>query len=332
MGHKRPVAKYLLLAAKIALTAALLWYLFRGVDIRDMALELKRASLIFLFAATAQLALQPLLGALRWRVVLDKLDSPLPFAEILRLTYIGTFFNQALPATVGGDAIRIWLTYRAGCSIKNAVNSVGLDRVAMLMGLVVMVAATMPWFGQHLEINLPILLVPILLVSGAGGLGLVMLGDRLPPALHKWRAARAVSYLAADTRRVFLSPASLTAILTISIFSYVNIAITVFLFSLAFDQAVSMLYFLVLIPPVILASTLPISVGGWGTREMAMVLALGTVAVTPGIALLISTLLGIGSIIISLPGAAFYLARRHPRDAVSPMAVMPELAETDRRE
>ncbi|HVS26500.1 MAG TPA: lysylphosphatidylglycerol synthase transmembrane domain-containing protein [Burkholderiales bacterium] len=311
MKYKRLVAKCLTLSAKFVLTVALLWYLFRSVDFRDMLVELKNSNVFLLIAGIVQLSLQPLLASLRWRVVMSRLGSTLPFMQILRITYIGTFFNQALPATVGGDAVRMWLAHKSGCTVKNAMNSIVLDRAAMLMGLILMVALTMPWLAHHIEMGNLIWLVPLLLIGGVSGLAIVMLGDRLSRSLHKWRAARAVAYLAADTRRIFLTPDSLGIVMALSVIGCINIIIAVFFFALAFDQNVPLFYFLTLIPPVILVSTLPISIGGWGTREMAMVSTLSTVAIQPSIALLISAFLGLGSIIISLPGAIFYLLYRH---------------------
>jgi len=70
---------------------------------------------------------------------------------------------------------------------------------------------------------------------------------------------------------------------------------------LSIDFEVSAL--LVLIPPVILASLLPISFAGWGIREGAMIAMLGTVDVAPENALALSVAFGFLILILSLPGA-----------------------------
>ena len=44
---------------------------------------------------------------------------------------IGTFFNQTLPSTIGGDAVRLWLVTRTGASCRFATYSVLVDRVSM---------------------------------------------------------------------------------------------------------------------------------------------------------------------------------------------------------
>jgi len=59
---------------------------------------------------------------------------------------------------------------------------------------------------------------------------------------------------------------------------------------------------------VILFSMVPITIAGWGVREGAMVVALGTVGVGREEALAISVLFGIASAIAALPGGLIWLA------------------------
>jgi len=60
-------------------------------------------------------------------------------------------------------------------------------------------------------------------------------------------------------------------------------------------------------PPVILATVLPISIGGWGMRETAMVFMLSLVGVAPERAFLLSVLMGVVTVVMSLPGGVLWL-------------------------
>jgi hypothetical protein len=64
-----------------------------------------------------------------------------------------------------------------------------------------------------------------------------------------------------------------------------------------------------LMPPVVLLSGLPISVGGWGVRENAMIAALATVGVGASAATVLSVQLGALVALLSLPGGALWLWR-----------------------
>ena len=66
---------------------------------------------------------------------------------------------------------------------------------------------------------------------------------------------------------------------------------------------VGFLTWLVVMPVVLLVSALPISVGGWGTREIAMVYMLGLFAVPPDLAAAVSIQFGLCMTIASLVGA-----------------------------
>ena len=65
---------------------------------------------------------------------------------------------------------------------------------------------------------------------------------------------------------------------------------------------------LVLIPPVMLITTMPISIAGWGVRETAMVYVLGLVGVSEADSLVISVIIGILFLIVSLLGGLFWLS------------------------
>jgi uncharacterized membrane protein YbhN (UPF0104 family) len=302
----------LVLFAKLAITLGLLAYLWHKIDPQELWSQLRQSDPWILIAGTLVLAVLPMLGALRWRIVLSCLGTPSGAAQVTRWTYVSVFFSQVLPATIGGDALRIWLAHRAGFPISVAVNSVGLDRVAMFVTLMLLLAAATPGLGDLIGMERLDHVVAILLAATAAGLAALMLGDRLPERLRHLRAIRAIGYLAHDARRLFLGVRFGGAVLALSLASYLIIIVSVYLFALAFGAARELSQFFVLFPPVLVASSLPISIGGWGTREMAMVVALGTVGIGPHVAVLVSLWLGVASIVISLPGAFLYLVDRAP--------------------
>jgi hypothetical protein len=73
---------------------------------------------------------------------------------------------------------------------------------------------------------------------------------------------------------------------------------------------ITLLDCVVLMQPVALITALPISIGGWGVRETAIIAMLGLVGVPTSAALLLSIQLGLLSIAISLPGGILWLLVR----------------------
>jgi hypothetical protein len=64
---------------------------------------------------------------------------------------------------------------------------------------------------------------------------------------------------------------------------------------------------MVLMPPVLLVMTLPISIAGWGVREQAMVVAFALVNVPGEGALALSIMFGLMGLVIGLPGGIVWL-------------------------
>jgi uncharacterized membrane protein YbhN (UPF0104 family) len=302
----------IVLAIKVLVTIGLLAWLVSRVDPSSLLQQLSRGNPLLLLCGTAVLALQPLLGALRWALILRRLGVSMPGASIVRWTYAGVFVNQVLPATVGGDGLRIWLATRAGGALAPVVNSVVLDRVAMVLSLVALVVASAPWYGGLVPRHQLILLAVLLAGGAVGGLVFVMVADAMPQKLMEWRLARWVASLSRDTRALLLNLRSGPAIVGLSLLSIVNIMASLCIFAVAFGAQAGPLQILVLLPPVIAASTLPISIGGWGTREVAMIAALGTIAIPAETAVLASVWLGLASIVTALPGAFFHFFRARP--------------------
>jgi uncharacterized membrane protein YbhN (UPF0104 family) len=64
---------------------------------------------------------------------------------------------------------------------------------------------------------------------------------------------------------------------------------------------------LLLVLPVLLISTVPLSIAGWGTRETAMILAFGYAGLAESDGLIVSVLLGIAMFAVGLPGGAIWI-------------------------
>jgi hypothetical protein len=84
--------------------------------------------------------------------------------------------------------------------------------------------------------------------------------------------------------------------------------------ALALD--VSLLDCLLLIPPIVMLTMLPISIAGWGVRESAMVVGFGFLGVAAPDALALSVAFGLVQIAVGLPGGAVWLAQRRPVEIV----------------
>src|SRR5688572_17986994 len=113
----RMLKKRLALALKIIVSVALIWFVLSKVDLDAARARLTDAAPSMLVVTAALFLLQIVIGARRWYIILQGIDAPLSFGQAVRFFYIGAFFNQALPSSVGGDAVRIYKAYKAGMTV-----------------------------------------------------------------------------------------------------------------------------------------------------------------------------------------------------------------------
>lgn len=302
--------KWLPWVLKLALSGFVIWFVLRGVDL-GAAWERGRSVAPAMFAlAIVVILFQNVIGSLRWRVALLALGPVPSFLNIFIMLSISMFFSLVLPGAVGGDAVRMWTGRKAGLTLVHAVNSVILERVATLLGLFLLVTLTEPILLDRIGDNPAIYVFPVLTLLGFLGTGFLMVLDRLPSSLHRWRVVRGMTYVAADTRRLFLNFRHAVSVLFFAVLGHVNLSLVVYILALGLGMGVTFIDCVVLVPPVILITTIPISIAGWGVREGAMVTAFAFVGVPPESALALSVLFGLSMTLGILPGGAIWFFSR----------------------
>ncbi len=303
--------KQLALILKFGVSAVLIWYLLSyKVDLDAAKARLLEVDFNMVLLAVSLLLIQAAICVMRWGAVLDAIREPLGFIKALKLFLMGSFFSQALPSSVGGDAVRVYKAYQGGLSLSGAVNGVMLERAATVVVIVPLVVALMPIFLTRVDDQAGAWILSTLIpfaVAAVGGLTLLMVLDRLPERLMRWRVIRGLSYLATDTRRLFLAPRHAAKALGWAAIGHANIALAILVLARGLDIDVAWIDCLVLMPLVLLVTTLPVSIGGWGVREGAMVFAFGLVGVSGDSAVVLSFLFGLLVIAVSVPGGLIWL-------------------------
>lgn len=323
--------KSLALALKFVVSGLLIWFLVSKIDLAAAKGRIVEIDPVMLVAAIGVVLVQLAVGGARWEAVLTAIGAPLGHARAILFFYIGVFFSQVLPSSVGGDAVRIYKAYRVGLGLKSAVNGVLLERAVTVVALVILVIATQPWFAPRIghERWLVQVMPPLALLAAgaAGGLAFLMVLDRLPQSLKQWRVVRGLGHLALDARRVFLSVRHLPRVLAWGLVTHVNISFAVFLLATGLALKVTWLDCLVLVPPVLLVTTLPISIAGWGVREAAMVVAFGLIGVPEDGALVLGFMVGVIGIVVGVPGGILWALSRDKSETLAhPGAALPDPA------
>jgi uncharacterized protein (TIRG00374 family) len=305
-------------AIKAAVSLSLVVWLLHRIDLVPLLQRVGSIDLILASAAIVVMMAQLLVAGWRWAMIGRIIGTKLSREATIRLTLIGQFFNQTLPSAIGGDAVRAWLLSRdGGLSLTKAVSGVFADRVVALILLIAIVGAMLPAFYTRVDSpELRASVTALVIATTAGVIVLLLFGPLLSRLLRRYRFTRALAELADDLRLVLMSPGA-PAIVAAAIFVHVAVVASIWLVAHALAVDVTFVDCLVLVPPIVLVTTLPISIAGWGVRESATVIAFGFVGVTPVDAVALSVVFGLVQIAIGLPGGALWVARPSARAAVS---------------
>jgi uncharacterized protein (TIRG00374 family) len=298
--------KFIKPLVKIAISVVLIAIVLRTFDVRGVLAHFAKVDFPTLCMAVALALSIALLHTLRWLAVVNANGSKLGFKTALQVVLIGHFFNQALPSSVGGDAVRVWCAYRAGLSFGAAANTVIIDRAVTLFSLLLLSAAGLPWLFEIVNDPVARWALSTVICAGVAGFCAFLALKRLPAVATKWRAVRALLALAALARTVVFTPRYAMPAMLLSILSFVGFAVIVYSLARAMQLDVRLLDSILLVPPVILVTVVPISIAGWGLREGAMVVAFGFINVPASAAFAVSVLFGLTLAAASLPGSLIW--------------------------
>lgn len=299
--------RWLSTSLKAVVTISLIWLVLRGVDWVEAVHHLRSLSVIGVALLLALLVLQGVIGAWRWTFTIRVFGSTVEFSKALRLFFEGIFFNQALPSTIGGDAVRMYRCTQAGMPVGAAVNGVLLDRVGGVSGLLVLIAISQPLAWQRIPDFGPRLAFLAVLALGIAGIAILLSLASLPARWQRWRLVSGIADLSAGARRLYRSPAIVAPVLGLSFVVHVLTVLAVYILATDLGLPVTFQDCLVLIPLVFLAAAIPVSIAGWGVREGAMVAALGVLGVSTSGAVTLSVLFGLGLIVVGMIGGVAWL-------------------------
>jgi glycosyltransferase 2 family protein len=294
---------------KAAITVSLIVVIVTKIDFSALARHLDGSGAAYLFLGTLLLAANVLIVAVRWWLLLRRLNvEALSLGYAMAGTYASVFVGQATPGAIGADAVRGWLCYGRDVPLRVILMSLVTDRLLALLGLTAVAGAIWYWqFGalDHSVGRQVAVLAAIAIIAGLAALWLLpaLLGALAP----RWKLLHRVNDLLAIFRITALSGAGALGLAL----SCIVVALTVnavMLFARGFGIALLPSVAFLIVPVAILFSSLPISVGGWGVREASLSYGLVLFGMAADDAALLGLALGIGLLLASLPGGIVMLA------------------------
>jgi uncharacterized membrane protein YbhN (UPF0104 family) len=301
---------------RLAAAGALLAAVIHVAEPAALVGFLRQADRDWLLAGVVAALLSNVASAQRWRALTVWLGASVSPTFALLAYFRAMALNALLPgAVVGGDLYRALALRQAGLPVLDAGLSVLLDRVSGLWVLLALGAAALPLAIPSSVLALPLfsvwidpfsmaacallLTAPLLLIArpidGArGGRVLVTLARvqgrlRRAGVLHQYALQMGASLV--------------VQALSIAAFACGGRA-------LGLDLPLAV--WAVAAAPIFLMAALPVSVGGWGTREAAAVAVLAAFGVPAAQAVAVALIYGVFGLLQAALGGALFACRPQP--------------------
>lgn len=275
------------LLLRLAISAALLGAIVWAVDSAGLWRRLSRADFSWFLLAVALGILANVVSAWRWLLICRQLGLSATAGQLLPAYGRAVTLNTILPgATLGGDTYRALVLQKLGNPMLKAAASVALDRLSGLWALFVI--SWFAWLALSFtddplvpSASIHLHVVGIAFAVAAPFLARALANAASPtsdhsgptnhrqlPALrltldpHAWpaRLLRLMSETARLAQITFISSAVVQLATIAALWAALH----------AVTPDVPLLYLNAIAAPVFLATALPVSVGGYGTRETAI--------------------------------------------------------------
>jgi uncharacterized protein (TIRG00374 family) len=310
------------LVLKILVSAGLLAFLLHKISLPELGVLLKGMDAGFVAAAFAVFLASNVAGAVQWHALLAASGVVLPFQQSLRFYFIGLFFNNFLPASIGGDAVKVYGVSKIGNSVYQVVAVTILDRIIGIFSLCLLasaaVGALMIW--RPAGALLPYFVVFVACMAPAAVFYLSKPVSRIVRWLVRFvlpsgwgeGGASILDHLGRFKTRKSLILWLMVFSLVIQGMRVATHVLVALALGVRIDAEVAGLFF-VFVPLLSLAMIPPITINGLGIREGLGVILFSRAGIGRTDAFAIEFLTYVVSVVTSLLGLAFFLGRRRRR-------------------
>jgi uncharacterized protein (TIRG00374 family) len=304
-------------AIKVTVSLALMAFLMRKISLPALQEVVRGMDRGLLAAAVAVFFASNVAGWLQWHVLLRASGVALPPRSTFRFYFVGLFFNNFLPANIGGDVVKVYDVSKVGTDPYQVIAVTLLDRLLGVFSLCLLaVIADFFLIARSPAYVLYLAVFAACMLPAIGFYFFRPLGNALRRGVMKLRPLsldrRASSIL--DHLSPFKGQRRLvTELVVFSAFIQALRVVTHVLVGMALGIALDasvLCQFFVFIPLLSLAMIPPITINGLGIREGLGIVLFSAAGIAQTDAFAMEFLTFIISVAVSLLGLVFFVTRR----------------------
>jgi glycosyltransferase 2 family protein len=305
---------------KLIISLCLLYFAFSRVDFQSLVTTFSKTALWLVCIGYLSDQILVLAHVFRWQFILKKLHITTSFRTLLKVNYIGHFFNFFMPTTMGGDVMRYWEISSTTSKKTEIVSSIILERY---MGVFSLIFISMLISYTHLTHLAPVFHKYLYFVTAIFVLMCVFMFIKPPEKawekLFKYKHIKGVAQKLINVWQSF-SVISKSRALFIQTFLLSGIIqgggiLIIYLFSLALGMTVPFPIFILFMSLIILMSLVPVSVCGMGVRETGFLYFFSQLGVDDTLILSLSILTFSRLLILGFIGGGIYTLKNMKKTA-----------------
>jgi uncharacterized protein (TIRG00374 family) len=266
------------------------------------------------------------IAAYRWKMLLNTQNVRLSIATLSAIVLIGSFFNNFLPTSIGGDVFRTYdVSKKAEIPLGTSASIILIERFAGVVSAAVFaVIALFLGFttigNQSIIIPVTIFFIICVIIT------IIIIKPSLFGIDKLFRKFNFLQKMREKLSSVFNTLESFKdykmVLLKVLIYSFLlqfAVILNYYLASLAVGIDLGITAFLFMVPVISIITMIPISIGGIGLRENAIVIIMAGLGVMEEKAAVCSLLILVMLLIVGIIGGIVYILRPYfekPRTAV----------------
>lgn len=299
--------RWLVTTAKLATAVAMFFLLLRAIDRAELGRLLASASYSYLLLGIGIYVPLMFLSALRWRRICAYLRIELPLGFSVLAYLEATAFNIIVPGSIGGEALRSIRAARLSGKLRSSIISVIIDRAMNFAAIVAFAAALLP--SASFADRVPGLAFVLAAVGASIVIAVVALFVvHRAAGLRRHRLIREAVRISLLCRRAFARPSRFVVLVSLSAgVQACNVALLWIAFVATGAEPARLFDLAIITMAGMLATALPISFGGLGVREGAMIWTSVQLGIEPVTAYAVAFLFGLLITLQGVPGIPVWL-------------------------
>ena len=245
------------------ITLSIFYLLFTQIDARSVIQVLSNANLFYILASILTLALIIPIAVFRWQVILKVTGHPLPFWRCFNI-FMAAYPLTSISPSKSGDVVKAYYL-KNEFSMSKTIGTVYTERVFDLFTLIFLsFAGSLVYKNmEYLIILTPaLLIVALFFITPNANLRIPFIKDSWNRKLHN---------IMLSMRSIKKCKKEFVIVTLLSLISWIFAIFQTMLFFYALGIDIPFIFTMANIPIAIFVSMIPVTLGGMGTRDAAII-------------------------------------------------------------